>query len=58
MSIIERITSRRGAIRLGFTDALVAAVMLGLLLFAAYLQFPAYDTAPSAAPRSAVAAPR
>ncbi|HUY27477.1 MAG TPA: hypothetical protein VMV27_08670 [Candidatus Binataceae bacterium] len=59
MSITERFTSRRGAIQLGFTDALVAAIMLGILLFAAYLQFPAYHPAPSTAPGAATAsAPR
>ena len=44
----------RGATRLGFLDILTAAILLAILLWAATLQFPAYDR-PSA-PAQPVAA--
>jgi len=33
----------RGAARLGFTDLVVVAIVLAILLFAAWKQFPAYN---------------
>ena len=33
----------RGATHLGFLDILTAAILLGILLWAATLQFPAYE---------------
>ncbi len=42
----------RGATQLGFVDLLTVAVLLGILLYVATLQFPVYDrtaTAPIAA---------
>jgi hypothetical protein len=35
--------SHRGATRLGFTDAIVIAIVILILLFAAWKQFPAYN---------------
>jgi hypothetical protein len=43
MTIRERLKSQRGATRLGFVDILTVLVLLGILLFASYLQFPAYQ---------------
>jgi hypothetical protein len=34
----------RGATQLGFADVLTALLLLGLLLYAAYAQFPAYQS--------------
>jgi hypothetical protein len=33
----------RGATRLGFTDVVVIAIVMAILLFAAWKQFPAYN---------------
>ena len=44
----------RGATHLGFMDILTAAILLGILLWAATLQFPAYDR--TSAPAQPVAA--
>ncbi len=35
--------SHRGATRLGFADVIVVAIVLAILLFAAWQQFPAYN---------------
>ena len=35
--------SYRGAMRIGFTDIVVIAIVLAMLLFAAWKQFPAYN---------------
>jgi hypothetical protein len=35
--------SHRGATRLGFADLIVVAIVMAILLFAAWKQFPAYD---------------
>jgi hypothetical protein len=35
--------SHRGATRLGFSDIIVIAIVMAILLFAAWKQFPAYD---------------
>jgi hypothetical protein len=52
---MQRINSlARGATHLGFLDILTAAILLGILLWAATLQFPAYDR--KAAPAQPVAA--
>jgi hypothetical protein len=40
----------RGATQLGFVDILTAAVLLGILLYAATLQFSVYDRTPAASP--------
>ena len=52
----QRLTSERGATQIGFTDALVAAIVLGILLFVAYLQFATYNAAPPPAPSAAASA--
>ncbi|HVA77174.1 MAG TPA: hypothetical protein VNF27_04730 [Candidatus Binataceae bacterium] len=58
MTIAQRLKSERGATQVGFTDALVTAILLGILLFVAYLQFATYNHAPSAVPQaSPIAAP-
>jgi hypothetical protein len=38
----------RGATQLGFVDILTAAILLGILLWAATLQFSAYNRPPAA----------
>jgi hypothetical protein len=59
MTNARRLKSERGATHVGFTDALVTAILLGILLFVAYLQFATYNLAPSAAPPGApTSAPR
>jgi len=45
----------RGATQLGFADILTAAILLGILAWAATLQFSAYDKSPGAASPAAVA---
>ncbi len=45
----------RGATQLGFVDILTAAILLGVLLYAATLQFSVYDRTPAAASPAAVA---
>jgi hypothetical protein len=35
--------SCRGATRLGFADIIVIAIVMAILLFASWKQFPAYD---------------
>jgi hypothetical protein len=35
--------SHRGATRLGFSDVIVIAIVMAILLFAAWKQFPAYN---------------
>ena len=40
----------RGATHLGFVDILTALILLGILLWAATLQFPAYERSPATAP--------
>jgi hypothetical protein len=43
----------RGATQLGFVDILTAVVLLGILLWAATLQFSVYDRPPATAPAAA-----
>ena len=38
----------RGATQLGFVDVLTAVIVLGILLYAATLQFSAYNRPPAA----------
>jgi hypothetical protein len=45
----------RGATQLGFVDILTAAILLGILLYAANLQFSAYNHPPAASSTSAAA---
>jgi hypothetical protein len=45
----------RGATQLGFVDILTAAVLLGILAWAATLQFSAYNRPPAATSPAAVA---
>lgn len=45
----------RGATHLGFVDILTAVILLGILLWAATLQFPAYERPPAAPKPAAVA---
>lgn len=40
----------RGATHLGFVDILTAVILLGILLWAATLQFPAYEQTPASTP--------
>jgi hypothetical protein len=44
-----------GATQLGFLDILTAVVLLGILLYAATLQFSVYDRPPAATPTAAAA---
>lgn len=53
MTIAERFKSERGATQVGFADALVAVILLGILLFVAHLQFATYGPTPSAGTISA-----
>ena len=46
----------RGATQLGFLDILTAVVLLGILLYAATLQFSVYNRPPAAAIPTAAAA--
>ena len=46
----------RGATQLGFVDILTAVILLGILLYAATLQFAVYKIAP-AAPAAASSTP-
>jgi hypothetical protein len=54
MTIAQRVKSERGATQVRFTDAIVAAILLGILLFVAYLQFATYNHTP---PDTAASAP-
>ena len=45
----------RGATHLGFVDILTAVILLGILLWAATLQFPAYERSPATPTPAAVA---
>jgi hypothetical protein len=45
----------RGATQLGFVDILTAAILIGILLYAATLQFSVYNRPPAAASTAAVA---
>jgi hypothetical protein len=45
----------RGATQLGFVDILTAAILLGILLYAATLQFSVYNRAPAATPSATAA---
>jgi hypothetical protein len=47
----------RGATQLGFVDILTAAILLGILLYAATLQFSVYDRPVPAASPVAAASP-
>jgi len=57
MDISGRFKSQRGATRLGLMDILAALILLGLLVFASYLQFPNYRGAASPTPAPSRAAP-
>jgi hypothetical protein len=46
----------RGATQLGFVDILTAVILLGILLYAATLQFSVYDRTPATAAASSAAA--
>jgi hypothetical protein len=46
----------RGATQLGFVDILTAAILLGILLYAATLQFSVYDRLPVAPTPSGITA--
>jgi hypothetical protein len=39
----RRFVAGRGAIRLGFADVVIIAIVTALLVFAAWKQFPAYN---------------
>lgn len=54
MTIAQRFKSERGATQVRFTDVIVAAILLGILLFVAHLQFATYNSAP---PAGAISAP-
>jgi hypothetical protein len=45
----------RGATQLGFVDILTAAILIGILLYAATLQFSVYNRAPAATPSATAA---
>ena len=45
----------RGATHLGFVDILTAVILLAILLWAATLQFPAYERSPAAPAPASVA---
>ncbi len=45
----------RGATQLGFVDILTAAILLGILLYAATLQFSVYNRPPAATTPTAAA---
>jgi hypothetical protein len=45
----------RGATQLGFVDILTAAILLGILLYAATAQFSVYNRPPATTPTSAAA---
>jgi hypothetical protein len=47
MTPLDQFKSQRGATRLGFLDVVTALILLGILLFAAYKQFPVYQPASS-----------
>ena len=47
----------RGATQLGFVDVLTVVVLLGILLYAATMQFAVYKIAPAAAASSTSSAP-
>jgi hypothetical protein len=47
--------SRRGATHLGFLDVLTAIILLGILLFAATMQFKIYKQPVAAPARSGIA---
>lgn len=55
MTISERFKSQRGATRLGVMDIVAALILLGVLVFASYLEFPNYRrlAAPSPGPSPA-----
>ena len=55
MTISERFKSQQGATRLGVMDIVAALILLGVLVFASYLEFPNYRrlAAPSPAPSPA-----
>ncbi|GEM_PF-3184028 len=50
MTVPESFKSQRGAVRLGLADILIALILLGVLLFVSYLQFPAYRQSASPPP--------
>ena len=53
MRVLNRLA--RGATQLGFVDVLTAAILLGILLYAATLQFSVYNRQPAATATGAAA---
>lgn len=56
MTMSGRFRSQRGATRLGLLDILAALILLGVLVFASYLEFPNYRRPASPAPAPSPAA--
>ncbi len=52
-----KLSSGSGATQLGFLDVLTALILLGLLVWAAYMQFPVYHQLGPAANGAAVGQP-
>ena len=57
MTISGRFKAQRGATRLGVMDILAALILLGVLVFAAYLEFPNYHRPAVPSPAPSPAAP-
>jgi cytochrome c-type biogenesis protein CcmH/NrfG len=57
MTIAGRFKSQRGATRLGVMDIVAALILLGVLLFASYLEFPNYQRLAAPSPAASPAAP-
>jgi hypothetical protein len=57
MTISGRFKSQRGATRLGVMDILAALILLGVLVFASYLEFPNYRRPAVSSPAPSPAAP-
>ncbi len=48
MRKITGLRSHRGATQLGFLDVLTALIVLAVLIWASWMQFPIYNRAPGA----------
>ena len=57
MTISEHFKSQRGATRLGVMDIVAALILLGVLVFASYLEFPNYRRPAVPSPAASPAAP-
>ena len=57
MTISEHFKSQRGATRLGVMDIVAALILLGVLVFASYLEFPNYRLPAVPSPAASPAAP-